>query len=215
MMVCRDCPRPGARAPPAAGRAPAPGPDGSPRSQPATPASSPRTRRPSRGPCCGLRSARRGARRAGARPSVRFRVPPARGRGPDCVSSRSTGWGPDMRKKSDTYVLHVFQKKAKHGIATSKRDLNLIRTRLEQATRLHAENEGALPMGTTRRRIKVTEGSGNIFADVGIERPEEYLAKAELARQIVGALDARRVTQTEAARILGVNQPKVSALRNG
>ena len=50
-----------------------------------------------------------------------------------------------MRKKSDTYVLHVFQKKkkAKHGIATSKRDLNLIRTRLEQATRLHAENEGA------------------------------------------------------------------------
>jgi len=69
--------------------------------------------------------------------------PPARGRGPDCVSSRSTGWGPDMRKKSDTYVLHVFQKKAKHGIATSKRDLNLIRTRLEQATRLHAENEGA------------------------------------------------------------------------
>ena len=120
-----------------------------------------------------------------------------------------------MRKKSDTYVLHVFQKKAKHGIATSKRDLNLIRTRLEQAPRLHAENEGALPMGTTRRRIKVTEGSGNIFADVGIARPEEYLAKAELARQIVGALDARRVTQAEAARILGVNQPKVSALRNG
>ena len=101
-LPCRDCPRPGARAPPAAGRAPAPGPDGSPRSPPATPASSPRTRRPSRGPCCGLRSARRGARRAGARPSVRFRVPPARGRGPDCVSSRSTGWGPDMRKKSDT-----------------------------------------------------------------------------------------------------------------
>ena len=48
-----------------------------------------------------------------------------------------------MRKKSDTYVLHVFQKKAKHGIATSKRELNLIRTRLEEATRLHAENEGA------------------------------------------------------------------------
>src|SRR5438034_10723933 len=70
-------------------------------------------------------------------------------------------------------------------------------------------------MGTTRRRIKVTEGSGNIFTDVGIERAEEYLAKAELARQIVGALGARRVTQAEAARILGVNQPNVSALRNG
>jgi len=48
-----------------------------------------------------------------------------------------------VRFSEAVYVLHVFQKKAKHGIATSKRDLNLIRTRLEQATRLHAENEGA------------------------------------------------------------------------
>ena len=70
-------------------------------------------------------------------------------------------------------------------------------------------------MGTKRRRIRVTDGSGNVFTDVGLERPEEYLAKAEFARQIVGALDARAVTQTEAARLLGMNQPKVSALRNG
>ena len=70
-------------------------------------------------------------------------------------------------------------------------------------------------MKVQRRRAHVTEGSGNVFADVGIARPEEYLAKAELARQIIHALDARRVTQTEAARLLGVNQPKVSALRNG
>jgi len=63
--------------------------------------------------------------------------------------------------------------------------------------------------------MRVSEGSGNVFADIGIEQPEEYLAKAELARQIVGALDARRLTQTGAARILGVSQPKVSALRNG
>ena len=48
-----------------------------------------------------------------------------------------------VRFSEAVYVLHVFQKKAKHGIATSKRDLNLIRTRLEEATRLHAENEGA------------------------------------------------------------------------
>jgi predicted XRE-type DNA-binding protein len=61
----------------------------------------------------------------------------------------------------------------------------------------------------------VTEGSGNVFADAGIEQPEEYLAKAELARQIIWALDARGLTQTDAARILGVSQPKVSALRNG
>jgi predicted XRE-type DNA-binding protein len=70
-------------------------------------------------------------------------------------------------------------------------------------------------MASKRQRIRVTEGSGNVFADVGIEQPEEYLAKAELARQIIGALEARRLTQTEAARILGVSQPKVSALQNG
>ncbi len=70
-------------------------------------------------------------------------------------------------------------------------------------------------MPSKRRRIRMTEGSGNVFADVGIERPDEYLAKAELARQIIGVLDARRLTQREAARILGVSQPKVSALQNG
>jgi predicted XRE-type DNA-binding protein len=70
-------------------------------------------------------------------------------------------------------------------------------------------------MPSKRRRIRVTEGSGNVFADVGIEQPEEYLAKAELARHIIGALGAQRLTQIEAARILGVSQPKVSALQNG
>ena len=70
-------------------------------------------------------------------------------------------------------------------------------------------------MSTKHRRIRVTEGSGNVFADVGIEQPEEYLAKAELARQIIGVLEAKRLTQVDAARILGVSQPKVSALRTG
>lgn len=70
-------------------------------------------------------------------------------------------------------------------------------------------------MPSKHRRIRMTEGSGNVFADVGIEQPDAYLAKAELARQIIGELDARRLTQIEAARILGVSQPKVSALKNG
>ena len=70
-------------------------------------------------------------------------------------------------------------------------------------------------MSTKQRRIRVTEGSGNVFADVGIEQPEEYLAKAELARQIIGVLEAKHLTQVDAARLLGVSQPEVSALRNG
>lgn len=65
------------------------------------------------------------------------------------------------------------------------------------------------------KRVAVHEGSGNVFADVGLKNPDEYLAKAELARQIINALSVRRLTQIQAAKVLGVGQPKISALRNG
>ena len=42
-----------------------------------------------------------------------------------------------VRFKAAVYVLHVFQKKSKRGIATPRKDLELIRTRLEAARRLH------------------------------------------------------------------------------
>jgi predicted XRE-type DNA-binding protein len=65
------------------------------------------------------------------------------------------------------------------------------------------------------KRIPVYQGSGNVFEDLGLENPEEYLAKAELARQIINAIAARRLTQVQAAKLLGVGQPKVSSLMNG
>lgn len=39
------------------------------------------------------------------------------------------------------YVLHAFQKKSKSGIATSRRDMALIRSRLAEAARLHTERQ--------------------------------------------------------------------------
>jgi phage-related protein len=39
------------------------------------------------------------------------------------------------------YVLHVFQKKSKHGIATPKPDMELIRRRFAEAERLHRERQ--------------------------------------------------------------------------
>jgi len=39
------------------------------------------------------------------------------------------------------YVLHAFQKKSKRGIATLKRDIELIRQRLAEAERLHRERQ--------------------------------------------------------------------------
>lgn len=47
-----------------------------------------------------------------------------------------------VRFADAVYVLHVFQKKAKHDITTPTRDLELIRTRLQEAARVHAEDKG-------------------------------------------------------------------------
>jgi predicted XRE-type DNA-binding protein len=63
--------------------------------------------------------------------------------------------------------------------------------------------------------IKVQSSSGNVFADLGLANSDELLIKAELVRQISNLIDARRLTQAEAAKILGIDQPKVSALLNG
>jgi len=62
---------------------------------------------------------------------------------------------------------------------------------------------------------KIYPSSGNVFADLGIRNPEQYLAKAELAARILDIVQRRRLTQTAAGRLLGINQPKVSALLNG
>jgi len=69
------------------------------------------------------------------------------------------------------------------------------------------------------RRLKassrVTVGSGNVFADLGLPEPDEELVKADLAIEIRGAIAARRLSQVAAARLMGIDQPKVSALLNG
>ena len=66
---------------------------------------------------------------------------------------------------------------------------------------------------TEVRKIEV--GSGNVFADLGLANPGESLAKAELASRIAAVLRERRLTQTAAASILGIDQPKVSRLQRG
>ena len=62
---------------------------------------------------------------------------------------------------------------------------------------------------------EVYQGSGNVFADLGLPDAEERLAKAELARQILNIITKRRLTQARAAELLGIDQPKVSALTRG
>lgn len=60
-----------------------------------------------------------------------------------------------------------------------------------------------------------TKSSGNVFADLDLPDAEERLAKADLAIQIDHIIRKKRLTQEQAAKILGVSQPKVSALLHG
>lgn len=63
--------------------------------------------------------------------------------------------------------------------------------------------------------LRVTRGSGNVFADLGLPHPEERLAKAELARAIARVIQTRGLTQREAAALMGIDQPKVSHVLRG
>lgn len=60
-----------------------------------------------------------------------------------------------------------------------------------------------------------TASSGNVFADLNLPNADDLLAKAELATKIIAEIQRRRLTQSEAAVILGMDQPKVSALKQG
>jgi len=64
-------------------------------------------------------------------------------------------------------------------------------------------------------KIKVQVSTANVFADLELSNPDELLAKAELARQVAQIIHKRHLTQVEAAEILGIDQPKVSALMKG
>src|ERR1700741_322036 len=65
---------------------------------------------------------------------------------------------------------------------------------------------------TSRRVPRVMEGSGNVFADLGLPNPEQELVKAQLTLQIYTILKSSGMTQVEIAKILGVQQPQVSLL---
>ena len=59
----------------------------------------------------------------------------------------------------------------------------------------------------------VTASSGNVFADLGLPNAEELGTKVRLAASVNAILARRKLTQAAAAKVLGVNQPKVSALK--
>ena len=63
--------------------------------------------------------------------------------------------------------------------------------------------------------ISIEEGSGNVYRDLGYPDSESMLVKAQLVAKIAEIIQKRALTQVRAAEILGLTQPKISALLKG
>ena len=71
-------------------------------------------------------------------------------------------------------------------------------------------------MSTKKRRaIKFEEGSGNVFADLGLKDADQLLARAQIGYHVFKILKDEKLKQREIAGILGIAQPDVSHLMNG
>ena len=62
---------------------------------------------------------------------------------------------------------------------------------------------------------KIEQGSTNVYADLGLENAKEMLVKAQLATKIGEIIKRRKLTQVQAAELLGMTQPKLSNLLRG
>ena len=63
--------------------------------------------------------------------------------------------------------------------------------------------------------IKIEKGSTNVYADLGYADAAEMQRKSQLAAEIARAIKARRLTQADAATLLGIDQSKVSRITRG
>ena len=106
---------------------------------------------------------------------------------------------------TSVYVLHCFQKKATRGIETPKP----IWKRYASGFVLPK------PMPQESVMREVLEGSTNVYSDLSFVEADAMLIKAQLAAKIGDIIKSRRLTQAQAAELLGMPQPKVSAMLRG
>lgn len=74
---------------------------------------------------------------------------------------------------------------------------------------------GVKTMSKKTTDMAVHPSSGNVFEDLKLPNAGEALVKADIAHKISGLLAKRGLTQVQAAKLLGIDQPKVSALLRG
>jgi phage-related protein/predicted XRE-type DNA-binding protein len=125
-----------------------------------------------------------------------------------------------VKFRDAVYVLDAFQKKSVKGAKTPRVDVDRIKARLkmaeERSTMSASTRAQKIVKAAKRRRAADYEvGSGNVFADLGLPNPELELVKANLARAILARIRSLGLTQTQAARRMGIDQPRVSKLKCG
>lgn len=69
-------------------------------------------------------------------------------------------------------------------------------------------------MAKKKNKRDIVQNSGNVFADLGLPNAEEKQTRVRLAVAIKEIIKSQRVSQIAAARLLKINQPKISALSN-
>ena len=72
-----------------------------------------------------------------------------------------------------------------------------------------------MPTKKTAVALEYEEGSGNVFADLGLEDADELFTRAQLGFHVYTLLKGRKLKQREIAALLGMAQPDVSHLMNG
>jgi predicted XRE-type DNA-binding protein len=63
--------------------------------------------------------------------------------------------------------------------------------------------------------VEISESSGNIYADLGLEDAAKLKIKSDLVIQIMKAIRRLNLTQDQAAKRMGISQPKVSGMIRG
>jgi predicted XRE-type DNA-binding protein len=66
-----------------------------------------------------------------------------------------------------------------------------------------------------RKSIEFEEGSGNVFADLGLKDSDQFLARAQIGFHVFNVLENKKLKQREICEVLGIAQPDVSHLMNG
>jgi predicted XRE-type DNA-binding protein len=62
---------------------------------------------------------------------------------------------------------------------------------------------------------EIEEGTGNVYADLGMDDADEMIVKAQLATKIGEIINSRKLSQQQAAEVLGITQPKLSKMLRG